>query len=75
MFFSLLLTFYHWIVFQCIYVIIIVSIKHFVDIKILCKISFIVLTMAWDESFYRNKDIFYNFDLLFSIGNRFNSVT
>ena len=23
--------------------------KHFVDIKILCKISFIVLTMGWAE--------------------------
>ena len=36
-------------VFQCVYVIITISIKHFVDIRNLCKISFIVLTMAWAE--------------------------
>ena len=47
MFFSLLSPFYHSIIFQCIYVIIIISNKHFVYIKTLCKISFIVLTMAW----------------------------
>ena len=68
MFFSLLLTFYHSIVFQCIYVIIIISIKHFVDIKIFCKIHFIVLTMAWAENFYKCINIFYKFDLLFKNG-------
>ena len=36
-------------VFQCVYEIIKISIKHFVDIRNLCKISFIVLTMAWAE--------------------------
>ena len=50
MFFSLLLTVYHSIVFQCIYVIMKISIKHFVDINILCKIGFIVLMMAWVEN-------------------------
>ena len=46
MFFSRLWTFYRSIIFQYIYVIIIISIKRFVDIKIVCNINFIVMMMA-----------------------------
>ena len=50
--FSFLLIFYHSIIFQCIYVITIIWIKYFVDIKIVCKkfCKNIVLTMAWAKN-------------------------
>ena len=53
MFFSLLLTFYHLIDFQCIYEIIIISIKHFLDIKFCVKL--VSLYWRWRESngFYK----------------------
>ena len=51
-------------------VIIIISIKHFVDIKIVYKINFIVLTMAQAKKLLQIY-IFYELDLLFTMVNRF----
>ena len=47
MFFSLLLTFYYLIDFQCIYEIIIISIKNFLDIKFCVKL--VLLYWRWRE--------------------------
>ena len=77
MFFSLFvfLTFYYSILFQCIYVIIIISIKCFKVFKILCKFSFIVLIcctiqLCEPESFYKYINTLYEYNLLFIMAKR-----
>ena len=70
--FSLLLIFYHSVIFPCIYVIIIISIKHFADIKIVCT-NLLLLYWPWPEPkrYYKYIKIFYEFHLLFAMASRF----